>query len=94
MRFYTFKHSLNIIYKYYIMLSNILIAPSLNSLFFTGMLLIIIFILVITNFKELMKYRLYEKITILSLIIIAIGTHGLIHLGVEQQYGFNPYKWF
>jgi len=76
------------------MLSNILIAPSLNSLFFTGMLLIILFILVITNFNQLIKYRLYEKITILCLIIIAIGSHGLIHLGVEQQYGFNPYKWF
>jgi len=75
------------------MLSDILIAPSLNSLFVTGMLLLVIFILVITNFNQIMKYRLYEKITIFSLIVIAIGTHGLIHLGVEQQYGFNPYKW-
>ena len=76
------------------MLSNILIAPSLNSLFFTGMLLLVIFILIITNFRQFMKYSLYEKITIFSLIVAAIGIHGLIHLGVEQQYGFNPYKWF
>lgn len=76
------------------MLSDILVAPSLNSLFITGILLIYIFILVITNFNQLMKYRLYEKIIIFSLIVIAIGIHGLIHLGVEQQYGFNPYKWF
>lgn len=74
--------------------SNILIAPSINSLFITGMLLLYIFILVITNFNQLMKYRVYEKITILSLLVMAIGIHGLIHLGVEQQYGFNPYKWF
>ncbi len=40
-----------------------------------------------------MQYRLYEKITMLSLIAIAIGTHGLIHLGVEQEYDFNPYNW-
>jgi len=76
------------------MLSDTLVAPSLNSLFFTGILLLLIFIIVITNFNQLMKYRLYEKITILSLLVIAIGIHGLIHLGVEQQYGFNPYKWF
>lgn len=76
------------------MLSNILIAPSLNSLFITGMLLLLIFILIITNFNQLFKYSLYEKMTILSLLVIAIGIHGLIHLGVEQQYGFNPYKWF
>jgi hypothetical protein len=83
----------NIIYNYYIMLSNILIAPSLNSLFITGMLLVFIFILVITNFRQLMNFRLYDKITILCFIVIAIGTHGLIHLGVEKQYGFNPYNW-
>jgi hypothetical protein len=76
------------------MLSDTLIAPSLNSLFITGMLLLVIFILVITNFNQLLKYRMYEKITILSLIVIAIGIHGLIHLGVETEYGFNPYKWF
>jgi len=75
------------------MLSDILVAPSLNSLFITGMLLLVIFIVVITNIKQFMNYRLYEKITILSLLVIAIGIHGLIHLGVEQQYGFNPYKW-
>jgi hypothetical protein len=75
------------------MLSNILIAPSLNSLFITGMLLLVIFFLVITNFNQLLKYTLYEKITMLSLIVIAIGIHGLIHLGVEQEYDFNPYNW-
>ena len=76
------------------MISNILMAPSITSLFITGILLLVILILVITNFNQLLKYRLYEKITILSLIVIAIGIHGLIHLGVETQYGFNPYKWF
>jgi len=77
-----------------IMLSEILIAPSLNSLFITGMLLLVIFFLVITNFNQLLKYTLYEKITILCLLVIAIGIHGLIHLGVEEEYDFNPYKWF
>jgi hypothetical protein len=40
-----------------------------------------------------MKHRLYEKIIILCMLSIAIGSHGLIHLGVEREYGFNPYKW-
>jgi hypothetical protein len=75
------------------MLSDILVAPSLNSLFITGILLICIFILIIINFNQFIKYRVYEKITILSLLVMAIGIHGLIHLGVEQHYGFNPYKW-
>jgi hypothetical protein len=75
------------------MLIDYLIAPSLNSLFVTGVLILLSFLLIITNFKQLMKYRLYEKITILCMLTIAVGIHGLIHLGVEREYGFNPYKW-
>jgi hypothetical protein len=76
------------------MLSNILIAPSLNSLFVTGLILLSILIIFITNFQQFKRLDFYHKLTILSLITIAVGTHGLIHLGVESVYGFNPYKWF
>jgi hypothetical protein len=40
-----------------------------------------------------MREKIYDKIAILCMLSIAIGSHGLIHLGVEKQYGFNPYKW-
>ena len=76
------------------MLSNILIAPSLNSLFVTGILILSILIIFISNYKQFMRLDYYRKITILSLITLAFGIHGLVHLGVEQNYGFNPYKWF
>jgi len=75
------------------MLSNILIAPSLNSLFVTGFILLSILIIFITNFQQFKSLDFYHKLTILSLITIAVGTHGLIHLGVESIYGFNPYRW-
>lgn len=75
------------------MLSNILIAPSLNSLFFTGILLLTIFFLIIKHFKQLINMNFYNKTILLSTLVVAIGIHGLIHLGVEQSYGFNPYKW-
>jgi hypothetical protein len=76
------------------MLSNILIAPSLNSLFFTGFLILFIFYTFLTNYKQFIRLDFYRKLTILSLFVIAIGIHGLIHLGVEREYGFNPYRWF
>jgi hypothetical protein len=76
------------------MLDRILIAPSLNSLFITGTLLLFIFIIFITNFKEFRRLDFYRKLTLLSLFSIAVGIHGLIHLGVETAYNFNPYKWF
>lgn len=76
------------------MLSNILIAPSLNSLFLTGILLLFVLVVFIRNYKQFMRLDFYRKLNVLSLFIIAIGIHGLIHLGVEKEYGFNPYKWF
>ena len=75
-------------------LKSILIAPSLNSLFFTGILLLIIVILFFTHFKNIRNLNYYQQIILLSTITIAIGIHGLIHLGVEAKYNFNPYHWF
>ena len=76
------------------MLANILVAPSLNSLFVTGLLILFILVLFVTNYKKFINLDFYRKITLLSLITIAFGVHGLIHLGVESAYGFNPYRWF
>ena len=76
------------------MLSKYLIAPSLNSLFFTGILLLFIFILFIKNFRQIKNLNYYQKIMLLSAITIAIGIHGLIHLGAEVHYNFNPYYYF
>ena len=72
------------------MLSSILVAPSLNALFITGLLLLWILIVFINNYKYISNLNYYQKIMILSTVIIAIG----IHLGVEIQYNFNPYNWF
>ena len=76
------------------MFLNYLTAPSINSLFFTGILLLFIFIIFINNFKRINNLNYYQKIMLLSTVTIAIGIHGLIHLGVEAQYNFNPYRWF
>lgn len=69
------------------------LAPSLHSLFITGISILCIFIIFITNFSKIMKSSYETKLKILSLMTIAIGIHGLIHLGVEREYGFNPYNW-
>ena len=71
-----------------------LLAPSFNSLFITGLLVLTILMIVISNFKQFVRLDYYRKITMLSLIAITVGVHGLIHLGVEVNYGFNPYNWF
>lgn len=69
-------------------------APSFTSLFVTGFLLLFISILLISQYKAFRGLDFYRKTMILSLITIAIGVHGIIHLGLEMNYGFNPYRWF
>lgn len=76
------------------MLSTYLIAPSLNSLFVTGLLLLSIFIIFVKNYTRITNLNFYQKIILLSILTMAVGVHGLIHLGVEVQYNFNPYRWF
>ena len=75
------------------MLSDYLIAPSLNALFVTGLILLFIVILMVKNYKSIMRLNYYQQIMLLSSLTIAVGSHGLIHLGVEKQYNFNPYNW-
>ena len=75
------------------MLSNILIAPSLSSLFVTGFFLLYIFYLLVKHFKQFVNLDFYRKTTLLALLVGAVGVHGLIHIGVEDSYNFNPYKW-
>jgi hypothetical protein len=75
------------------MLSDYLIAPSLNALFLTGILLMIITMLFIFNINQFLKITNFQKITLLCVMTSAIGIHGMLHLGAEKQYNFNPYKW-
>lgn len=75
-------------------LADIFIAPSINSLFFTGLLLLAIFVIFIRNFNKIYNLNYYEQLILLSSLTIATGMHGMVHLGAETNYGFNPYKWF
>ena len=75
-------------------LADIFIAPSINSLFFTGILLLAIFVIFIRNFNKIYNLNYYEQLILLSSLTIAIGMHGMVHLGAETNYGFNPYNWF
>ncbi len=69
-------------------------SPSCNTLIVTGFLMLLILILIVNNFRLFMRLDFYRKINLLALLTIAVGVHGLIHLGLEVNYGFNPFNWF
>jgi len=75
------------------MIMDYLQSPSMTALFLTGMIIFIILILMIKNYKSIISLNYYQKIMLLTSLTIAIGSHGLMHLGAEKQYNFNPYTW-
>ena len=76
------------------MLEQYLIAPSFNSLVVTGLILLFSLVLFIQNRKTILTISPEKLIKLSLLASIAIGIHGLLHLGTESVYGFNPYKLF
>lgn len=70
------------------------LTPSLISLAITGMILMFVIILMILNYKRIAKISPIELASFLCVLSIAIGSHGLLHLGLEAVYGYNPLKWF
>jgi hypothetical protein len=75
------------------MLVDYLIAPSLNALLVTTLILLTIIILMVKNYSSIMRLNYYQQIVLLTSLSIATATHGLVHLGVEERYNFNPYNW-
>ena len=61
------------------MSKNIYKFPSFYSLSATGILIFIISVLFIMNFKQILKLDFYKQIIMLAVIVIAVTNHGLLH---------------
>jgi hypothetical protein len=59
--------------------NNVYVFPSFYSLAITSILILLIAILVISNFKQILKLDFYKQISMLAVIAIAVGNHGLLH---------------
>lgn len=75
------------------MLEYILKAPSFNSLVVTGIAMLLAVVVFFRHHKSFLKMDHYKQIKLIFMFSIAIGIHGLLHLGVESVYNFNPYRW-
>lgn len=62
-----------------------------NSL--QGLLIFVLLMMMCMWWKDIKSK--YERIIILSLLALVIGVHGLLHLGLEKTYDWNPMegKW-
>ena len=66
------------------------LAPSFFCLVINGILLFILLLMVIFNFRSFIKTDYIKILHIIGTIAIAIGMHGMLHLGLEQAYNYNP----
>jgi hypothetical protein len=64
--------------------------PSFYSLAITGILILLVFIKIIFNWNEFEQLALTDYLIILLLLTIGLGIHGLLHLGLEVYYNYNP----
>jgi hypothetical protein len=64
--------------------------PSFYALVLTGIISLIVVLILLTNLSAMMKLGPSKKITIISLTGLVIGIHGLLHLGMESVYNYNP----
>ena len=67
-------------------------APSIYAHIMNGILLFISAILVYRNYSTISRIAASEKIKLVLLFSLAVGLHGLSHLGLEYMYKFNPLK--
>jgi hypothetical protein len=65
--------------------NNVYVFPSFYSLVITGILVILIAILVIKNFKQILNLDFYKQISMMAIIAIAVGNHGLLHALFEPN---------
>lgn len=71
------------------------LAPSFYAHTINGILLFIALIIIITNYSKLIRLEAYPGRTayLILMLSIAVGIHGISHLGLERVYGFNPLKY-
>lgn len=67
-------------------------APSIYAHMMNAILLFISVILIYRNYSTISRIAATEKVKLVLLFSLAIGLHGLSHLGLEYMYKFNPLK--
>jgi hypothetical protein len=71
---------------------NLLKTPSFITLIVTGFIILFIILMLLFSKESFTNLTYYNKLVLLSLFAIVIGVHGLLHLGMEIQYKYNPLK--
>ena len=64
--------------------------PSLYAHIINGLLLLIAFIMLCKNYTKISSVEPYKLVVLTLIFSMAIGIHGISHLGLEKIYHYNP----
>ena len=68
--------------------------PSVMAHTLNGGLLIVALVLATMNYRVISRLPVLQMITLVLILSIAVGVHGLSHAGLESAYGYNPIRLF
>jgi hypothetical protein len=68
--------------------------PSVMAHTLNGGLLIVALVLAAVNYRVIRRLPILQMITLILILSIAVGVHGLSHGGLESAYGYNPLRLF
>ena len=71
-----------------------MIHPSILAHILSGAFMFIALGCLILCYSQIRKLDTYRTLVLTLLFSIAIGLHGVSHLGLEKQYGYNPARLF
>ena len=71
-----------------------MIHPSVLAHILSGGFMLVALFCLVNCYSQLRKLDAYRSLVLVLLFSIAIGLHGVSHLGLEKQYGYNPIYFF
>lgn len=69
-------------------------APSYFAQVANGLLMLAFLYILLSNYRVFLKSNYVTQLQIISALAILVGIHGILHLGLEQVYGYNPLIFF
>lgn len=67
-----------------------LYSPAFYAHVLSSIAMIAAIVLLVINYKKVLKLDGLELVKIFSVLAIAIAAHGQGHINLEKEYGYNP----
>jgi tetrahydromethanopterin S-methyltransferase subunit E len=71
-------------------MSSIFFLPSVYAHTMNGFFLLVGLTLLVLYYKKIITLEPFKLLILVFIISIAVGIHGISHLGLEQSYDYNP----